>query len=55
MKGTEEISSLASRLIAEIAARMLEDDARADEIAYMRHDLMHTFAVYVPGVFRRAA
>jgi hypothetical protein len=51
----DDISRLANRIIAEIAAEMLADGARADEIVYMRHDLTRTFATYCPNLFRRVA
>jgi fatty acid-binding protein DegV len=51
----DDIAAMANRLIAEIAAEMLADGARAAEIVYMRHDLTRTFAAYVPNMFRRSA
>jgi hypothetical protein len=53
--GDDDIARLANKIIAEIAADMLADGARADEIVYMRHDLTRTFAVYCPNLFRRRA
>jgi hypothetical protein len=48
-----DLAQDANRLIAEIAAYMLADGARAAEIVYMRHDLTRTFATYVPSLFQR--
>jgi hypothetical protein len=50
-----DIATLANRLIAEVAAQMLADGARADEVTYMRHDMLNTLCVYTPALFRRRA
>ena len=51
----DDIADLANKLIAETGMHMLQDGCRADEISYMRRDIVTTVSTYAPQTFRRAS